>query len=68
MAYKVEVTHEAGVWIADVLNLPGAHTEARSLDDLRGAVQEVIGLVLDRPEGDRFDVEFQFVDVNPDAV
>lgn len=62
--YRVEVTREDRVWIADVLDVPGAHTSARNLEALATRVQEVIGLVLDRPENERFDIEFEFVGVD----
>jgi predicted RNase H-like HicB family nuclease len=66
VSYRVEVTREDGVWIGDVLDVPGAHTSARSLEALKARVQEVIGLVLDRPEDERFALEFEFVDVDPE--
>lgn len=66
MIYRVEVTREDGVWIADVMDVPGAHTSARNLEALAARVQEVIGLVLDRPEDERFSIEFEFVGVDPE--
>lgn len=49
--YRVVVTREDGTWLADVPQLAGAHTEARSLAGLDAAVREVIALVEDLPEG-----------------
>lgn len=64
MSYKVEVTREGDTWIADVVDVPGAHTDARNLATLNERIQEVIGLVLDRPEDEVFEVELQFVGVD----
>lgn len=50
MTYTVEVTREDDAWIADVPDLPGAHTFARNLTTLDAAVREVILLVLDAPD------------------
>ena len=51
MTYTVRVSREGTNWIADVVNLPGAHTYAGNLTALWANVQEVIQLVLDEPEG-----------------
>lgn len=64
MTYTVEVTREGDVWIADVTNLAGAHTHARTLEVLADRVQEVIGLVLDAPEGERFDIDYSYAGVD----
>lgn len=61
MIYRVQVTREGPDWIADVPDVPGAHTSASSFWELLGRVQEVIGLVLDRPDSERFEVEFELV-------
>ena len=50
MTYTVKVTREGDAWIADVTNLPGAHTFARSLVELFRNVEEVIRLVADLPD------------------
>ena len=52
-AYRVVVIHDekSGWWSATVSDLPGAHTEAKTLEDLDRAVREVIALMLDLPEG-----------------
>jgi predicted RNase H-like HicB family nuclease len=41
-AYRVVVTREDSHWLADVPELQGAHTYARSLPTLDQAVREVI--------------------------
>jgi len=65
MSYVVEVTREGDAWIADVVDLPGAHTYARNLTALDDAVQEVIALVADLPEGsDRIPVSYRYAGVD----
>ena len=49
-AYEVVVTREDGHWLADVPELAGAHTYARSLPALDQAVREVIVLAADLPD------------------
>jgi DNA-binding NarL/FixJ family response regulator len=49
-AYRVVVTRENGHWLADVPELQGAHTYARSLPTLDQAVREVIVLAADLPD------------------
>ena len=48
--YGVLVTREDGHWLADVPELAGAHTYARSLPALDQAVREVIVLAADLPD------------------
>src|SRR5512132_2150577 len=43
-AFRVVVTREDGQWLADVPELQGAHTYARSLPSLDQAVREVVVL------------------------
>ena len=49
-AYQVVVTREDSHWLADVPELQGAHTYARSLPTLDQAVREVIVLAADLPD------------------
>jgi hypothetical protein len=49
-AYRVVVTREDGQWLADVPELRGAHTYARSLPSLDQAVREVVVLAADLPD------------------
>lgn len=51
MTYTVRVSREGTNWIADVVDLPGAHSYAGNLTALWANTQEVIQLVLDEPEG-----------------
>ena len=50
MAYRVVVTREDGMWLAELPGLPGAHTYARTLAALDKAVREVVVLVTDLPD------------------
>jgi predicted RNase H-like HicB family nuclease len=47
--YRVVVTREGANWLADVPDLEGAHTHARTLPSLDHSVREVIALVEDLP-------------------
>jgi hypothetical protein len=49
--YHVVVSRDDGHWLADVPELQGAHTYARSLPTLDQAVREVIVLAADLPDG-----------------
>ena len=49
-AFRVVVTREDGRWLADVPELQGAHTYARSLPSLDQAVREVVVLAADLPD------------------
>src|SRR5215831_3173079 len=49
-AFRVVVTREDGQWLADVPDLQGAHTYARSLPSLDQAVREVVVLAADLPD------------------
>jgi predicted RNase H-like HicB family nuclease len=49
-AYRVVVTREDNQWLADVPELQGAHTYARSLPSLEQAVREVVVLAAGLPD------------------
>ena len=49
-AFRVVVTRQDGQWLADVPELQGAHTYARSLPSLDQAVREVVVLAADLPD------------------
>ena len=67
MKYTVEVTREGDAWIADVVDLAGAHTFARSLTALYRAVEEVIALVAAVPDGtDVSEIDYEFVGIDAD--
>ncbi len=49
MSYHVVVTRDGDGWLADVPDLPGTHTWAKTLRTLDRNVREVIGMVEDLP-------------------
>jgi predicted RNase H-like HicB family nuclease len=49
---QIERDNEAGVYTAYVPALPGAHTQAKSLDELQSNLREVIELCLEELRGD----------------
>jgi predicted RNase H-like HicB family nuclease len=49
--YRVVVSREGDIWLADVPDLPGTHTYAKTLGSLDANVREVIALVEDLPDG-----------------
>jgi DNA-binding CsgD family transcriptional regulator len=48
--YRVIISREDGLWLADVQSLEGAHTYARSLPALDQAVREIVVLAADLPD------------------
>ena len=58
--YRVAVTREGDHWLADVPELPGAHTYARTLPALEREVREVIALAEDLPEGAEPQIRVEF--------
>jgi predicted RNase H-like HicB family nuclease len=50
--HRVVATLEDGAWLADIPELEGAHTYARTLPALDRAVREVIVMAVDRPDED----------------
>ncbi len=69
--YRVVITREGGLWLADVPSLEGAHTYARSLPGLDQAVREVVVLAADLPDeampGLVLDYDYRTGDSNLDA-
>jgi predicted RNase H-like HicB family nuclease len=47
----VEQDPESQLYVGVVPGLPGAHTQAASLDELRANLEEVIGLLLEEDAG-----------------
>src|SRR6266705_4949458 len=70
-AFRVVVTREDGQWLADMPDLPGAHTYARSLPGLDQAVREVVVLAADLPDeampGLALDYDYRTGDAGLDA-
>lgn len=67
--YRVVVTREGGAWLADVPQLEGAHTFARTLAGLVRSVREVIVLAADLPDDAIPDLplRFEFQTGDPDV-
>lgn len=49
--HRVRYERDDDRWFVDALDVPGAHTEARTLAAAREAIREAIAVVLDLPEG-----------------
>jgi predicted RNase H-like HicB family nuclease len=47
----VELDEETGLYIGIVPGIPGAHTQAATLDELRKNLKEVLELCLEESEG-----------------
>lgn len=62
VSYTVAVTREGRHWIADVVDLPGAHTYAGNLTSLYENIYEVIALVTNATTSERPEVELTFPD------
>ena len=58
--YRVLVTREGQAWLADVPDLAGTHTWARTLPRLDRDVREAIALAEDLPEGAEASLELVF--------
>ncbi|MFD7161172.1 hypothetical protein ACFV9C_41765 [Kribbella sp. NPDC059898] len=67
VTYRVHVTHEDGQWLADVPQLEGAHTYARSLAALDRYIREVIVLAADLPDDamDSLDLDYTYNVADP---
>lgn len=57
MTYTVHINREDGTWLADVPAVSGAHTFARTLDELVQSVREVIVLMDDLPDEAQVDID-----------
>ena len=47
-----------GYYVASVPTLPGCHTQAKSLDELEGRIEEAIGLYLEVEAGTPTNLDF----------
>lgn len=59
-SYKVVVTREGDNWLADVPQVEGTHTFARTLLKLDLEVREALALALDLPEGAEAALELDY--------
>lgn len=60
MTYTVIVAREGDNWLADVPEVTGAHTFARSLSGLKKSVREVIALMDDLDDDARIDMHLDY--------
>ena len=58
---QIEKDKETGLYIGLVPNLPGAHTQASSLDELQGNLKEVIELCLEELSPEELDSLSEFI-------
>ncbi|TAK29897.1 MAG: type II toxin-antitoxin system HicB family antitoxin [Chloroflexota bacterium] len=58
----IEYDPETGLYVGTVPGIPGAHTQAATLDELRENLKEVLELCLSEYQGDTGDLP-QFVGV-----
>ena len=54
----IERDLETGLYVAHVPGLPGAHTQAADMDELKKNLHEVLELVLDGEDPPKLDTEF----------
>lgn len=55
--YQAKVSWDGRHWLAHVLELPGAHTYAKTVPTLRKRLREVVVLMDDRPDNEVNDTE-----------
>lgn len=65
---QIERDRETGVYVAHVPALPGAHTQAKSLDQLQINLKEVIELCLEELSADEIAALPEFVGFQQIAV
>lgn len=58
---QIEKDKETGLYIGIVPNLPGAHTQAATLDELRSNLKEVIELCLEELGPDEINDLSEFI-------
>ncbi len=56
----IERCHDTGLYVGYVPGFPGAHSQAKTLDELNENLQEVIGMLLEEGEPDS---DSQFVGI-----
>lgn len=57
----IEKDPESGMFIATVPSIPGAHTQAKSLDELQKNLKEVVALCLEEMNSDEIKLIPEFV-------
>ena len=70
MSYTIKVTREGKLWLAEVAELPVAHSYAGNLMQLDRSIREAIALVEDLPEGaeEALQLEYDFSAVGDSAI
>lgn len=58
---QIEKDKETGLYVGTVPNLPGAHTQGATLDELQSNLKEVIELCLEELEEDEIKELSEFV-------
>ena len=58
---QIEKDKETGLYVGSVPNLPGAHTQGATLDELQSNLKEVIELCLEELEADEVKALSEFV-------
>lgn len=58
---QIEKDKETGLYVGTVPNLPGAHTQGATLDELQSNLKEVIELCLEELEADEIKELSEFV-------
>jgi len=58
---QIEKDKETGLYVGSVPNLPGAHTQGATLDELQLNLKEVIELCLEELEADEIKALSEFV-------
>jgi len=65
---QIERDAETGLFVGIVPNLPGAHTQAATLDELRQNLQEVIDLCIDELTPEELDHLPEFIGMHQVSV
>src|SRR5438045_9467194 len=56
--YRVEIERDsAGIWVASVPSVPGAHTQGRTIDQARRRIREGISLWVGDADGARLEIQ-----------
>lgn len=67
MSYTVRVTREGEYWLAEVPDVPGANTFAKSIEGLRRSVSEAIVLMDDLADDTDVELRLEFSLADPTA-
>lgn len=62
--YTARVEWDGANWIGSIVDLPGAHTHAPTIGELRQRLREVAVLMADRPDSDLTDPDAFTIVIN----